>query len=142
MDNMVNNLSNPYSYRPLRVLLVEDSVMIRDLLMESLEEVPGVVCAGCCETECEAYETLSHQTFDILILDIELKQGNGISLLRRLEQMPDYANNIKIIFTNNVTDTYRRAGTQCGVRYFFDKAADFPELFSLLERLGASSCIE
>jgi DNA-binding NarL/FixJ family response regulator len=142
MDKTVHNLSNKRSCRPLRIFLVEDSAIVRELITDSLAEVPGIIFAGFSDTERDAFEKMSVQSFDILILDIELKQGNGMSLLRTLAKFHIQPENLKIIFSNNVSDAYRRAGEQYGVRYFFDKSFEFPELCSLLERLGAGTYAE
>jgi DNA-binding NarL/FixJ family response regulator len=110
--------------------------------MESLADVPGIVFAGFSDNEHEAFEKLRVQSFDVLILDIELKQGNGMSLLRTLATCPIQPKNLKIIFSNNVSDAYRRAGQQYGVRHFFDKSLEFAELCALLERLGSGTYVE
>ncbi len=73
---------------------------------------------------------------DILIVDIELRQGNGMSLLRRLMQGDIHSGCVKIIFSNNVCDAYRRAGAKYGVQYFFDKSFELHELHALLKKLG------
>lgn len=121
----------------LRIFLVEDSAAIRDLLIENLTNIPGVMLAGVADGESAALEQLAHQKYDVLILDIGLKQGNGMSLLRTLRQLPEHDASIKIIFTNNVSDTYRRAGEQYGVGFFFDKASDFLQLRALMQDLAA-----
>jgi DNA-binding NarL/FixJ family response regulator len=123
----------------LRVFLVEDSSMVRDLITDSLAGIPGVVVAGFSDTEKDALEKLSLQIFDVVIFDIELKQGNGMSLLRTLAKAPAQPNTLKIIFSNNVTANYRRMGEQYGVRFFFDKTSEFLQLCALLTELGAGT---
>lgn len=124
--------------RPVRLFLVEDSPAIRDLLIENLTSIPGVELAGFAEGEAEALTQLSERTYDVLILDIGLKQGNGMSLLRTLASQPAHMHSVKIIFTNNVSDTYRRAGEQYGVGFFFDKSSDFLHLRALLQELAVA----
>ncbi|MFY0100161.1 response regulator, partial [Acinetobacter baumannii] len=69
---------------PLRIFLVEDSEDVRDLIVESLSEIAGVRLVGYAETELEALRHLQQNSYDVLILDIQLKQGNGMSLLQSL----------------------------------------------------------
>lgn len=138
MNTSLSALSLSSDTRGLRVFLVEDSPAIRDLLIDNLTSIPGIVLAGFAEGENEALDQLSHQLYDVLILDIGLKQGNGMSLLRSLARLPEHENRIKIIFTNNVSETYRRAGQQYGVGFFFDKSSDFLQLHDLVQKLASS----
>jgi DNA-binding NarL/FixJ family response regulator len=121
---------------PLRIFLVEDSVAVRDLMIDTLSEIPGVVFAGFAEEEADALKKIDAEPFDVLILDIELKQGNGMSLLRTLAASPKPLNSTKIIFSNNVSNAFRRAGEKYGVRFFFDKSSEFTKLRDLLAALG------
>lgn len=118
---------------PLRIFLVEDSHAVREQIVENLSDIPGLVFAGFSDTETDALGQLQKAFFDVLILDIELKQGNGISLLRSLANTPRLPQNLKIIFSNNVSNAYRRVGEQYGVRYFFDKTSELSKLRGLLE---------
>ncbi|MFJ3048290.1 response regulator [Herbaspirillum chlorophenolicum] len=122
---------------PLRIFLVEDSEDVRDLIVESLAEIAGVSLAGYAESEVDALLHLQHNSYDVLILDIQLKQGNGMSLLQSLAR-PDTQrqNEVKVVFSNHVSPTYRRAGQQCGVGHFFDKSSELPLLYDLLEKLA------
>jgi DNA-binding NarL/FixJ family response regulator len=122
----------------LRIFLVEDSSAVRDLIVSELANIPGIAWAGFSDSENDALEQLHGHPCDVLIVDIELRQGNGISLLRKLSMGRGGAGELKIVFTNNVCDAYRRAGAQYGVHHFFDKSFDLPRLRELLERMGAA----
>lgn len=123
----------------LRVLLVEDSRTVRELIIEHLSDIDGIEFSGFAETENDAIAELRNQRFDVVILDIELRQGNGISVLRSLAETPTSQESVKIIFSNNVSNAYRRIGAQYGVHYFLDKTTELPRLHALLAqiRLGA-----
>jgi DNA-binding NarL/FixJ family response regulator len=139
MDNSTQTLPNLMAARTLRLFLVEDSPAIRDLLVENLTNIPGIELAGVAEGEDDALNQLSRQGYDVLILDIGLKQGNGMSLLRTLAGLPEHGDRVKIIFSNNVSDTYRRAGEQYGVGFFFDKSSDFLQLRALVQKMAAAA---
>lgn len=124
---------------PLRVFIVEDSAAVRDFIVEIMAEIQGVLLAGFSETENDALKHLRDHVCDVLILDIELKQGNGMSLLRTLARECLQPDLLKIIFSNNVSGAYRRVGQQYGVQFFFDKSSQVLELRSLLERLGTGA---
>lgn len=135
---MINQPLSPVTMTastPIRVFLVEDSRAVRDLIVENLSDIPGLVFAGFSDAENDAFSQLRAQYFDVVIFDIELRQGNGISLLRSLYNLPTLPDNLKIIFSNNVSSAYRRVGQQYGVRHFFDKTSELPKLRQLLEQL-------
>ncbi|TWC62409.1 response regulator [Herbaspirillum sp. SJZ099] len=122
---------------PLRIFLVEDSADVRELIVESLAEIAGISLAGYAESEADALRHLQHHSYDVLILDIQLKQGNGMSLLQSLARFDARSQNeVKVVFSNHVSPTYRRAGQQCGVGHFFDKSSELPLLHDLLEKLA------
>jgi DNA-binding NarL/FixJ family response regulator len=124
---------------PLRVFLVEDSIDVRDLMMENMAMIPGVVVTGTSESEGDALHQLNVLPCDILIVDIQLKKGNGISLLRQIAEEQRVSDPLKIICSNNASEVFRRAGQQYGVRHFFDKTSEFPQLFALLKDLSEAN---
>lgn len=137
MKKTVTSESKKMQSVPLRIFLVEDSTDVRDWIIETVNGIQGVTLAGFSEEENDALEKIGAESFDILILDIELKQGNGMNLLKTLAKSNKYIDNLKIIFSNNVSQVYRRAGEQYGVRFFFDKTSEFTKLRTLLEELGS-----
>lgn len=139
MDEKSDIVSGKAISDPLRIFLVEDSVAVRDIIIEHVAAMNGVSFVGYADTEDDALEKLRRQTCDVLIVDIELRQGNGMSLLRTLARNRLQPELLKIIFSNHVSGDYRRIGEQYGVRFFFDKATDFLQLRTLLEQLGAAS---
>ncbi|MFL9923228.1 response regulator [Herbaspirillum lusitanum] len=123
---------------PLRIFLVEDSEDVRDLIVENLAEIPGVVLSGYAETEDEALRHLLEVSYDVLILDIQLRQGNGLSLLQSLTRSNTRPQReAKIIFSNHAGATYRRVGKQYGVDHFFDKSSELALLCDLLEKMSS-----
>lgn len=122
----------------LQVMLVEDSHIISDLISENLARIPKLKLLGIAETESEALAMLHAQPCDVLVLDIQLRQGNGINLLRVLSGDPAYAHTVKVVLSNHVSGTYRRICEQYGVQYFYDKTSEFPQLQRLLSRFSES----
>ncbi len=122
---------------PLRVFVVEDFAPVRDLIVESLAEIPGLEFAGFAESEERALDWLSSHRCDVLILDLELRHGNGLGVLKALAAVESTAKPVKIVYSNHVGANIRRLAAQFGASYFFDKTLDTPQLRTLLERLSA-----
>ncbi|MDY7577924.1 response regulator [Herbaspirillum sp. RTI4] len=122
---------------PTRIFLVEDSPDVRDLIVENLAEIPGVELVGFSETEADAVQQLQHAPCDVVILDIQLKEGNGMRVLQTLSRLEPsrLQEPIKIIFSNHVSSTYRQVGMKYGVEFFFDKSSEAKQLRTLIEQI-------
>jgi DNA-binding response OmpR family regulator len=68
----------------MRLLVVEDNPNIRELLLELLDGA-GYVVDGAANIE-EALARLGRTAFDLLILDLELPDGDGRRVLRHLRR--------------------------------------------------------
>ena len=120
---------------PLRVFLVEDFPPVRDLIVENLQEIAGLELAGVAEGEQDALSWLNSHPCDVLILDLELRQGNGLGVLKALQPA---SNLVKIVYSNHVSSNIRSLAERFGASYFFDKTLDTPKLRPLLEELSAT----
>ncbi|MFJ7566904.1 response regulator [Herminiimonas sp. NPDC097707] len=136
--NETTKISVDAGCNPLHIFLVEDSLDVRELMIENLTMIPGVVVSGVSESESDALKQLDMQPCDILIVDIQLKKGNGINLLRQLSERRT-SDLVKIICSNNSTEVFRRVGRQYGVDHFFDKTSEFPQLFDLVRDLSSAN---
>ena len=68
----------------MRILVVEDEKLLCDGIAEDLELEKYTVER--CYDGAEAYDLLLSESFDLLILDINLPDGNGLDFLRALRQ--------------------------------------------------------
>ena len=123
--------------RPLRVFLVEDLPVVRNRVIESLGEIDGLEVAGFAEGEESALSWLRSRPCDVLILDLELRQGNGLGVLKALAALGSHPGLVKIVYSNHAGTNVRRLAAQFGASYFFDKTLDTPKLRPLLEELSA-----
>ena len=71
----------------LKAVLVDDEVLALDLLEAMLKEIGGVDIIGKFTNPQEALENIGTIEPDILFLDIEMQEMNGIKLAERLESM-------------------------------------------------------
>ncbi len=122
----------------VRVFLVEDLPAVRTLVIENLEEIEGVKLAGYAETESGALSWLHSHECEVLILDLELKEGNGIGVLKRLAAEGTRPGLMKIIYSNHVGPSIRRVAAKLGASHFFDKTLDTQQLRDLLETISAA----
>src|SRR5215470_8832414 len=78
--------STPTSSRqePLRVMVVDDSVVIRGLISRWISAEPDMVVAASLRTGLEAVHQLERINPDVAVLDIEMPELDGISALPKL----------------------------------------------------------
>lgn len=73
---------------PIRVLIVEDSVLFREFLKKGLSKDPEIEVVGFADDPYDARDQIIALRPDVLTLDIEMPKMSGIEFLRRL--MPQY----------------------------------------------------
>src|SRR6516165_10851491 len=73
--------ANSVQHEPLRVMVVDDSVVIRGMISRWLGSEPDIVVAASLRTGREAVEQLERINPDIAVLDIEMPELDGISAL-------------------------------------------------------------
>ncbi|MCR5755359.1 MAG: chemotaxis response regulator protein-glutamate methylesterase [Acetatifactor sp.] len=81
--------------RPIRVLVVEDSLVFRELLVRNLGMDPGIEVVASAENPYEARDAIVKYKPDVMTLDIELPRMNGIEFLKKL--MPQYPMPVVVI---------------------------------------------
>ena len=74
--------------RPIRVLIVEDSLVFRELLIQNLSRDPAIQVVATAKDPFEARDAILQYKPDVMTLDVELPRMSGIEFLRKL--MPQY----------------------------------------------------
>lgn len=120
------------SYRTLRVLLIEDSAVLRSMLLEYLNAFSFVGTVDWADSESTAIRLFESGQYEVVIVDLQLKQGNGINVLRAIQK--SNAPGIRIVYTNHAqVSTYRRQCAEAGADYFFDKSLELEQVFRVIE---------
>lgn len=113
----------------LKVFLIEDSRLLQELLGGILSELDGVEYCGSTDGETEALRRLAELQVDLVIIDIELRQGSGIGVLDALRTGAGlYGTPRKAVLTNYAHPTVRRRCEQFGMDAFFDKSMQITQL--------------
>ena len=120
----------------LRVLLVEDSPVIRGLITEIINDVPGVKVAESVQSEQDAIDAVRRLEVDVVILDLQLRKGTGFGVLRAMRDMPKRP--IVVVLTNFALRSYREAALALGARDFLDKSRDYDRLPAILTEIASS----
>ena len=121
-----------------RIYIVEDSSITRENLIEALHENAPVEVVGTADDEKSAVAWLrdrSHAS-DLVIVDIFLKSGSGLGVLKAMEAMPDAPE--RIVLSNHATPEIRVKCQQLGATKVFDKSNELDEMLGWLNRFAQS----
>lgn len=72
--------------QPLRVMVVDDTVLYRKIVSDALATLPGVEVVGSAHNGKAAITKLASLKPDLLTLDIEMPEMNGIEVLNHIRQ--------------------------------------------------------
>ncbi len=114
--------------KTLKAFVVEDSPVIRESLVAALEEMLPLRVVGTAQDEASALRWLADPAndCDIAIIDVFLRQGSGVGLLRALQTRP--AGFDRVVLTNYASEGMRRQCLQLGASRVFDKSGEIDAL--------------
>lgn len=115
------------------ILIVDDAPLIVKWLQQTLKGLPAVDTIREAGSYHEATLILSSFHPDIVLLDINLPDINGIELLRYIKSKDPSI--IVIMVTNQSGEFYRTRCKELGADYFVDKSAEFDRLPEMLSSL-------
>ena len=122
--------------KPLRILLVEDSPLLRGRLENMLSQHATFKVTGLAAAEAEAVEKLDTVPYDAIVVDVELRPGSGIGVIRqaraRNKASGDGGHVWIIVLTNYDLPTVRERCMQAGADHFLDKMREIDQLIPIL----------
>jgi len=120
---------------PLKVFVVEDSVLLRKRLAERIQPPAGM---GLIVGEAEDVETalrgIAASEPDAVIVDLRLTDSHGIDLLHALRDRTDPI--VTMVLTNYASAVFREASIAAGADFFFDKTTEFDLAMETIARLA------
>lgn len=135
--------------RPIRIAVADDHPVVRDGLVAMLETQPDFAIAGSAATGREALALVSATDADVLLLDLEMPDLDGVDVLRSLHASG--ARVRVIVFTVFDTDERIIAAVEAGAAGYLLKGAPRADVFaavrvvagggSLLAPLAASAVL-
>jgi DNA-binding NarL/FixJ family response regulator len=112
----------------MRVLLVEDNRDLREQLQRILHAIPGAQVVQACATSAEAVDWLAAHPrhWDLALVDLFLKEGNGFDVLRSCERREPHQK--VAVISNYSREPAREYARHAGADAFFDKSFDLHAL--------------
>lgn len=105
------------------MFIVEDSDPVRRRLIASLSALEDVQVVGSAGSESEALAAIRDDPPDAAIVDIQLRSGNGMNVLKEAKRLK--ADLRVMMLTNFGYPQYRRRCLEDGADCFLDKSTEF-----------------
>jgi CheY-like chemotaxis protein len=119
---------------PLRVLVAEDVEVNRAVLRAMLEKQGHHLSFA--TTGAEALELVQSQGFDVVLMDVQMPQMDGLEATRRIRRLPPPLGDIPILgLTANVMETERRQYLAAGMNECLAKPIDWQAVRAALARI-------
>ena len=115
----------------LKAFIVEDSPVILENLIATLEEVAQVEVVGSVADEAGAVRWMKRDpdtTADLFIVDVFLRSGTGLGVLQAAQQLGVRAR--RVVLTNYATEEMRGRCASLGAERVFDKSRELDDLIS------------
>ena len=116
----------------LRVLIAENHPDLSEVMAQIINSEPDMHCVGQVSSASEVIPAVRTSDADVLILDLMLQGGSGLSLIGDLKsQAPELR---IVVFSGLANDELARETKQRGAAAFVTKGADLNVLLSELRR--------
>ena len=117
----------------MKVLIADDSEILRDRIKESLRDLNMVEIIGEAKNGIEALKIIKEQKPDFILLDLRMPELNGFEVLKKIREN-GYKPKV-CIYTNYAYTQYKKRCIKEGADYFFDKNSDFEDVKNLIINL-------
>jgi len=114
----------------MKILIADDSLVVRDRLVTLLTEVHGIEVVGQAKDAMEARSLAAELRPDVAILDVRMPKGSGADVVRDIKKLDPTPK--VIVLTNYPHPENRKKCIDRGADYFFDKSTEFKKVVAVL----------
>ena len=125
--------------KPIRVLLVDDQVLMRRGLRKLLEVEDGIEVVGEAADGVEALRLIPETMPEVALVDARMPKMDGVELIRHLSQ--EHPRVAAIILTTFDDDEYIFGGLRAGARGYLLKDTPPEELVSAIEKASRDETV-
>jgi DNA-binding NarL/FixJ family response regulator len=118
--------------KELRIVITDDSAIMRDYIRQSLSEVPGLVAVGEACDGAQAFWLYNQMYPDVMILDLNMPGTNGLEVLHAIRK--NDKKTIVIMVSADPALALRDACLKAGANFYLDKV-ELPSLINICQQL-------
>ncbi|HEX3382430.1 MAG TPA: response regulator transcription factor RqpR [Paraburkholderia sp.] len=119
----------------LRILIVEDHAVVRQGVRQLLLDRGVAREVAEAKSGSEALDSVVHQSFDVVLLDISLPDMNGVEVLKRLKRKaPRVA---VLMFSMYREDQYAVRALKAGASGYLSKTVDAAQMVGAIQQVAA-----
>jgi DNA-binding NarL/FixJ family response regulator len=117
----------------MKIFIADVAARFRNQLIELLSEIDAVEVVGQAGDTATALSAIKALRPDVVMVDIQLSEGSGVDLLRKIRR--DDKTVVAIMMTNQASRPYRQACMRAGADFLFDKANEINEVKEVIQNL-------
>lgn len=117
----------------MKIVIADDSPLLRERVRSLVITEKNVEIVGEAENGIAALQLIKDRDPDLIILDIRIRELNGIEVLKRIKES---GARVKVcILTNYPYPQYKERCLAEGADYFLDKNKDFEQIIAVIAEL-------
>jgi two-component system, NarL family, response regulator DesR len=110
----------------MKVILADDSDLIRERLTEMLNMYKHVEIVGSLDNGTDALDSMRKLKPDLAILDLKMPGLTGIDVVNQIRKEDKHVKIVILTFYS--TEYYKNIAIKSGADFFFNKVDDFEEV--------------
>jgi len=119
---------------PIRILIVDDHILVRDGLSSVLGREADMTVVGEASNGLEAIEETSRLKPDVVLMDLRMPELDGVEAMKRIAESDPTAN--VLVLTTFDTDEYIFQAIEAGAKGFLLKDASHDELYKAVRAVS------
>lgn len=112
----------------IKVLIVDDEPLAQDVIETYVQKIPDLFLVGTCKNALEASSMLNKEVVDLIFLDIQMPQLNGIDFLKSLTKKP-------LVIITTAFSNYAVEGFELNVVDYLLKPISFNRFLLAINRI-------
>ena len=121
---------------PLTVFISDDSPPVAEMLTELIQSPGRIVVVGVGETEGKTIESIRAMRPDVVVLDLQLKDGSGTNVIRAVRAHREFDSTRLMVTSNHASPQMRAGCLELGANDYFDKVKELGALSAKLSELA------
>jgi DNA-binding NarL/FixJ family response regulator len=118
----------------IKILIADNHPIVRLGIKEVLNTVPEFDVIGDVATTTELFETLATVTPEVVILEMDIPEINGIATLRKIKK--DFPEVKVLIYSGQSEDVYALSTIRAGAFGYLSKTSELDYIISAVKKVG------